>query len=961
MVDNPTKIYNDYVRANLPNSMSYDTGTDRYDINSHSFFKFKNSNWYFNYISKYGYSALSAYAVNGLEPALVFDFKGNYFRKSATDSTFGASITHSATTNATMTDGYGPNLVTNGDFASDSGWDKGTGWTISGGVATHSGGTDGNLNNTGYTVSAPSNKTFTITYTISGHTAGSVRVGLAGGNAQYLTHNGANGTYTGSVTNTGGNLYVRFQTAGFLGSIDNVSVREAPALKWRPHNLLTHSGDLTNANWTNNGLTVTTGQNDFEGNPTAFKVTPTTVSGFHRLYKNQVNSNLVNGILSTVTIDLKADGYNFFSVATNNQHYAVINLSDGSVSLDTNSVSPTVTSLGNGWYRCSITSSTVSQEVFSVGETAQTASFGSQNFTGDGTSGVLVAYPHSFRISLGGMVNNPDASTGRESYLPTTTTPAYAPRRGHHIYNGSAWVNEGILHESEARTNQMLYSDDLTRTAWTGAVTVGTVTAGSPFGTFQTLSPLNNSVNLGGAQRYQIGKSITSGSTYVGWALVKYSVGSGWFIVNMYDTGKSNEQAFFDLQNGVVGSKQPLIIDHGMVDYGDGWWLCWASSEAASGSGGVSYEVPNGDGVQSCSAADVILIAGTQFELGSTPSSYIPTASATVTRADETLTVPASNLPYPAPVEVTGTELVTNGDFSDGLTGWTQNANATGTSNVIGGQLVQTAPHGDYSETKQLNGSTVGKTYLCSFKVTAKVDSSTSVFINFGRTPVYSGPIANIPIGVFSGVVTSVHPDGFSISTRTDGQITIDNVSVKEVSYKLSIQMDGKMTYADNGLTPTTTGGAGEVSFLLWKSGSTDYISTGIDTGGSRLGQYDASQRSTNSGGQQLSQGSTTDYSPNTNVPFNIASRHGSTFINGATEGTLTTSVYPSRQGLPDLSSTDLDLGFVFMGTIGEFRMWSDDLGDVGITEATLPSTEPSLSLTFDGSENSFIVLDWSE
>ena len=107
MVDNPTKIYNDYVRANLPNSMSYDTGTDRYDINSHSFFKFKNSNWYFNYISKYGYSALSAYAVNNFEPALVFDFKNNYFRKSATASTFGASITHAATTNATMVDSDG--------------------------------------------------------------------------------------------------------------------------------------------------------------------------------------------------------------------------------------------------------------------------------------------------------------------------------------------------------------------------------------------------------------------------------------------------------------------------------------------------------------------------------------------------------------------------------------------------------------------------------------------------------------------------------------------------------------------------------------------------------------------------------------------------------------------------------------------------------------------------------------
>ena len=817
MVDNPTKIYNDYVRANLPNSMSYDTGTDRYDINSHSFFKFKNSNWYFNYISKYGYSALTAYAVNGFEPALVFDFKGNYFRKSATDSTFPASITHAATTNATMTDGYGPDVVTNGDFASDSGWAKGTGWTISGGVATHSGGTDGNLNNTGYTVSVPSNKTVTITYTISGHTAGSVRVGLAGGNAQFLTFRAANGTYTESVTNTGGNLYVRFQTSGFLGSIDNVSVREAPALKWRPHNILTHSGDLNNAGWTNSNLTIATGQNDFEGNPTAFKMTPTAVSGTHVIFKQTALTNLVNGILTTVTIDLKADGYNFFSVGSENNRYAIINLSDGTVSLNTGSVSPTVTSLGNGWYRCSITTSANLQEVFSVVETPQAVNYGASTFTGDGTSGVLVAYPHSFRSDLGGMVNNPDRG---DSYVPTTTAAVYLSRRGHHIYNGDAWVNEGILHESEARTNQMIYSSNLAGpSGWTGGALAGTVTAGSPFGTYQTLSPQSSNASLGPAQRYQIGKTLTSGATYVGWALVKYSVGSGWFAINMYNTGpKANEQAYFDLQNGVVGSKQPLIIDHGMVDYGDGWWLCWASSDSSTNSGGLSLEVLNGDGVQSCSATDVILIAGSQFELGATPSSYIPTAGATVTRAAETLTVPAANLPY---------------------------------------------------------------------------DST-----------------------------------------------------------NMSIQMDGKMTYAD-------TGSTAEVQPYRWRIQFTPALLYSVlSTSGSRTGQLFFAQRET-SVYDDVS-GAINAYSPNTDVPFNLAGRYGSTFINGAHEGTLLTA-NTTPTALPDLSSADLELGQTFMGTIGEFRMWSDDLGDVGITEATLPSTEPSLSLTFDGSETSFIVLDWSE
>ena len=466
-------------------------------------------------------SSVSSYGILAFEPSLILDFKASVFNKNGVSSTFGTSITHAATTNATMVDSDG-------------------------------------------------------------------------------------------------------------------------LLKWRPHNLLTRSGDLTSGSWTNNALTVTTGQNDFEGNPTAFKLTPTAVSGLHRFYKTQVISNLVNGELTTVTIDLKADGYNFFSIASGNTRYAIINLSDGTVSADANSVSPTVTSLGNGWYRCSITTSVVSQEVFSVGETSEGNTFGSQTFTGDGTSGVLVAYPHTHRSDLGGMVNNPDRG---DSYVPTTTTPVYLSRRGHHIYNGSAWVNEGILHESEARTNLMTYSGDLSGTGWSGGgSTIGAVIAGSPFGTYQTFSPSASGATP--AIRRQLGKPATSGATYVGWSLVKYSAGSGWFAISMHDTGKGDERAWFDLQNGVVGTKEPLIIDHGMVDYGDGWWLCWSSANAASTSAGCAVNITNGDGVFSRTQTDVILIAGTQFELGATPSSYIPTTTASVTRAAETLTVPTANIPY---------------------------------------------------------------------------------------------------------------------------------------------------------------------------------------------------------------------------------------------------------------------------------------------------------------------------
>ena len=366
------------------------------------------------------------------------------------------------------------------------------------------------------------------------------------------------------------------------------------------------------------------------------------------------------------------------------------------------------------------------------------------------------------------------------------------PRTGHHIYNGSAWVNEGILHESEARTNLVTDSGDALGAGWTGGATIGTVTSGSPFGTYQTVSPTSNSINLGPAQRYQIGKPLTSGSTYVSWALVKYSAGSGWFLIRPYDTGNTSTRAYFDLQNGVVGSKDTPIIDHGMIDYGDGWWLCWASRNAASTNGGFVVEVPNADSVVSCSATDVILIAGSQLELGSTPSSYIPTGSASVTRAAETLTVPAANLPY---------------------------------------------------------------------------DST-----------------------------------------------------------NMSIQMDGTMTYTDTGISS-------EVRPYRWFLDVNNNILADISTSGSRTGQAIFKQTQTSSGLDQVS-GTTTSFSAGTNVPFNLAGRYGSTFLNGAHGGTLLTAD-TTPTVLPALSSTDLNLGQTFMGTIGQFRMWDEDLTDAGITEAS--------------------------
>ena len=51
------------------------------------------------------------------------------------------------------------------------------------------------------------------------------------------------------------------------------------------------------------------------------------------------------------------------------------------------------------------------------------------------------------------------------------------PRLGHHVWNGSAWVNEGLLHESEARTNLVPHSEDFSTTTnfWGDANRVSTI------------------------------------------------------------------------------------------------------------------------------------------------------------------------------------------------------------------------------------------------------------------------------------------------------------------------------------------------------------------------------------------------------------------------------------------------------------------------------------------------------
>jgi hypothetical protein len=196
---------------------------------------------------------------------------------------------------------------------------------------------------------------------------------------------------------------------------------------------------------------------------------------------------------------------------------------------------------------------------------------------------------------------------------------------------------------------------------------------------------------------------------------------------------------------------------------------------------------------------------------------------------------------------------------------------------------------------------------------------------------------------------SSYIPTTGSAVTRAADVLTVPAANLPWNPLAVSIQMDGRVTYAD-------TDSGQEARFVRWLASSTNFIQHNLRTVDALTGSI---RFLVSESGAASDSSSAEVYSPDILVPFNIAARHGSTFINGAVDGVASTAD-TTPIALPDLSATNLQLGFAYNGTIRTFRMWGQDITDAGLVEATEPSLVPSLSLTFDGTENSFIVEDWS-
>jgi hypothetical protein len=890
------------------------------------------------------------YGVLTKQPAYSLDFINEYYRAAGVKSNLNPAVTHSRAGQATMTDSDGEikwaphNLLTySEDF---SNWSK---TLLSSGTEDSLGYTPIEASNTGTSLryllrdsSVISGATYTFSFDVKARESTFVQIGTSTGFASgpYVTFNlstgeigGSSGDLSPTITNIGPDEYRVSATAPATSSTSGARFVIAIVGSTDAGRFATYSATQ------GDGILIRKAhlyRSDLGG----MVNNPDTGDSYVRTAGRVIGSELVtNGDFAT-----NVDGWTTTGSAT------VTHDASGAALVD-------VTGTGGGIADNQVIS-TVAGKVYQLAADIKLGTYANSSFNVvingvvSGYSGITSTYQTFTTIFVASDTDlnleykRQTANTGtllidNVSVKELDVNPAtarYLPRVGHHIYNGSAWANEGVLHESEARTNLLTYSQDFSNSGWgkvNSSVSANATTAPDGTTTADKIIP-DTSTN-----QHRVDKTPTSSAGDQTFSVYVKDAGYGFAWMRIGSKG-----ARFSIADGTTTSISAGVTASSQ-DVGNGWRLLSISYSASAN------DIARINALEDQNTSDFagdgtsgIYVWGAQLEAGVTPSSYIPTSGSTVTRAAETLTVPAANMPWPTPVETTGIELVTNGTFTGtgNLTGWTLDGDATNNNGV---DVFKATAGATTNVLVTCNGlsAEVGKVY----KITYDRISGVGFFL-------FGGVLTTISLaaGTTTSYVVAASTGPLIYLTGSANETSsMDNVSVKEINpLSVSIQMDGKVTFAD-------TAADTEAIHYRWQSDSNNFIQGYISTAGGDTGEPVWAVKAL--GVADYVTGTSTYYSPDINVPFNRSSRYGSTFINGAVDGTaLTANTTPVA--LPDLSTTDLQLGYDFMGTIGKFRVWSDDLTDTGIATASAPSTEPSLQLTFDGSStSSFKVLDWSE
>jgi hypothetical protein len=470
---------------------------------------------------------------------------------------------------------YGAEDVVNGDFSNGTtGWALNSNWSLGGVGVIADGTSDSTIWQSGV---VEDNKQYIVTYTLTDFLQGSINVDLSGGNG--ITRTVA-GTYTEVIT-SGTSPTTRLSFEGGLSfkvTLSNVSVKE----------------------WTGADMDVTR----------ATAATRVDENGLVNYAEVIGGEEIVDGDFPSGTTAWSFGGGWSLGV-------------DSAEATSGSSGKLSQTNTLNGKY------AQVTLTVSNYGGAGliliDYGSTGSAYITSDGTHTLYGTYDQdTFEIyksaTFSGNVTNISVKEILRDNVPRID------------YTGGGCPH--ILAEPQ-RTNLIPYSEDFSNASWTkvgSSVTPNATT--SPDGTINADKLVENT-STGGHQIQSI-TSASNSTIYTTSVFVKYA-GREWI---RFTDAQSSNRIHFNTLTGVFGTISGTVIDYNKTALENGWYkLSFTTTSVASAytprialaeaDNDVSY---TGDGVSG------VYIYGCSLEVGSYPTSYIPTSGSTVTRNQDIFT-----------------------------------------------------------------------------------------------------------------------------------------------------------------------------------------------------------------------------------------------------------------------------------------------------------------------------------